>query len=77
MVSPDGEIVAIDPDDVEVDTMIKQHQRQLGKRTGGGSSSRGWSAGDNGMGTKSGNRGRLGDVTREFGGMDVSDDEHI
>lgn len=69
--SPDGQIVTTDSDDV--DAMIRQRQWQLGKKAEE-SHGKSWARGEH---SKAASRRRLGDAPRVFGGMDMSDDEGL
>jgi hypothetical protein len=67
----DGEIVTQDTDDV--DEIIRHRQRT---KKPGSSSSRAFSS-EGPPRAPAVSRRRLGDVTREFGGMEVSDDDDL
>lgn len=68
--SPDGQVVTTDSDDV--DAIIRQRQWQLGKRAEE-SHNRTWARGEH---SRAASRRRLGDV-RGFGGIEMSDDEGL
>lgn len=68
--SPDGQVVTTDSDDV--DAIIRQRQWQLGKRAEE-SHGKNWARGEH---SRAAGRKRLGDV-RGFGGMEMSDDEGL
>jgi hypothetical protein len=68
-----GKIIIQDSSDV--DEIVKQRLRAATKRPGGGS---GKVYGESSSSrTPAVTRRRLGDVTRDFGGMDVSDDDDL
>lgn len=72
MLNSDGEIVT--QDDVEVDAMI--YQRQSSRRSGTRGAVTQASASSS-RAQPPVSRKRLGDVTRDFGGMEVSDEDGL
>ena len=73
MLNSDGEIVT--QDDVEVDNIIQQ--RQSSKRSGGTRAAGTPAVASSSRAPPKVSRRKVGDVTRDFGGMEVSDDDGL